>query len=69
MSDNPKEYPRLEAELTTNEMARALVEYLIKYRQWPDGVRYESTHLQLGLNVKPSVFSAQLVPLLPEPPK
>lgn len=69
MSDNHKGRPRIEAMLTTNEIARALVEYLVKYRQWPTGVRYESTHLQLGLDIKPSVFSAELAPLLPEPLK
>ena len=64
MSDNPKEFPRIEVEVSQHEMARALVEYLVKHRGWPTGVRYDNTVLTVGT---PNVFSAEMGPLIPEP--
>jgi hypothetical protein len=66
VSENTKERPRLEAALTTHEMAEAVVDWLVKRRGWPSGARYDHTVLTVGLCGKPSVFSAEIGPLVPE---
>ena len=62
MSENPKEPSRLTAEFTANEIAVALVEYLVRHRDWPTGMRYDNTILTVGTL---SVFTAEFGPMFP----
>lgn len=68
MSQNPQEPTTLTAELSLHEVAIAIVEYLVKYREWPTSGRYDKTNHTIGLDGKPHIFTAEFSPVAPGHP-
>lgn len=63
------ETARLATELTHHEVATAMVEWLVRNRGWPSGVRYDNTVFEPALGRLLNRFSADVSQVLSESKK